>query len=130
MRGMIEWFWRRGVISTFLSGLFAILPLIITVVLVTWVADKFQTLLGPSSWAGQAFHRVGVRWGASEAAALFVGWSVVLGGIWLLGLLVKSRARAGIERINGTMSAFPSSKASMERCRNWWPCSIATMIRH
>lgn len=111
MRGLIGWIWRRGVISTFLSGLFAILPLIITVVLVTWVADKFQAMLGPGSRLGQTFHRVGGRYGASEAVALIVGWSVVLVGIWLLGLLVKSRARYGIERlINGTMKRIPIVK--------------------
>lgn len=120
MTGLIEWIWRRGIISTFLSGLFAVLPIVITVALVTWFANWLQSILGPDSLIGHALHSLGMQAFGVEGPeaeetqenwAIVIGWSVVLVGIWCIGLLVKSQARSSVENaINGVMTRIPIIK--------------------
>lgn len=96
----IRWTWSDGIISTFLSGLFAILPIAITVAIIGWVVRHLQDLLGPSSSVGRTLQSVGLQFATDELTAQIIGWVVVLVGIWCLGLLTKSAAR---NRIEGAM---------------------------
>ena len=36
MRRALRWFWKTGMLSTFLAGLFAVLPIVITVGIMAW----------------------------------------------------------------------------------------------
>ncbi len=102
MKRTILWTWSDGILSTFLSGLFAILPIAITVAIIGWVVRHLQDLLGPSSSVGRALQSVGLQFATDEMTAQVIGWTVVLMGIWFLGLLTKSAARS---RIEGAMNA-------------------------
>lgn len=93
MKRLIAWTWLDGIVSTFLSGLFAILPIVITVAIIGWVVAYLQTLLGPASQLGGALESVGLQFATDKITALVIGWVFVLSGIWLLGLLTKSMAR-------------------------------------
>lgn len=95
----------KGIVATFLSGLFAVLPLVITVAIVSWVGEQVHALIGPGTTVGEGLRSLGrgMRFVTNEAAAYVVGILLVVAGIWFLGLLVKTRAKSWIE---GTMHAI------------------------
>lgn len=113
MRKILAWIWRQGIVSTFLAGLGAILPVLLTLVLIGWVASYLHALLGPDSAAGDLFRRLGLRFVTidNKFAAWAIGLVPVLMSIWALGLLVKSRARTLVQRtIDGAVTHIPVVK--------------------
>ena len=50
--------WRR-LLSVFLAGLFAILPLVITVAIVSWVINFILQIVGSDTWIGRTLKSVG-----------------------------------------------------------------------
>ncbi len=95
----IFWSWTDGILSTFLSGLFAILPIAITVAIIGWVVRHLQDLLGPRSSVGRTLESVGLNFATDKLTAQIIGWVLVLTAIWLLGVLTKSMARSRIVRV-------------------------------
>lgn len=93
--GMIN----RGLVATFLSGLFAILPLVLTVAIVGWVAQSIYDVVGPETKIGSALRSVGLRFVTDPWVAQAIGWAIVPIGIWMLGLLVRTRAREVYDRM-------------------------------
>jgi uncharacterized membrane protein len=53
MRRAFGWFWKTGILSTFLAGLFAVLPIVITVGIMAWVGGLLKAWLGPESLVGK-----------------------------------------------------------------------------
>ncbi len=106
MRRLFNWIWSYGILSTFLTGLFAILPLVLTVAIVVWVVGFIQGIVGPGTFIGSQIERLG---GASPdgAATTFVeylfGWVIVLAGIWAFGVLLRTTLKS---RIEGTFNAI------------------------
>ena len=92
---------RRGIMATFLSGLFAILPIAITVAIVGWVARQILDLVGPGTRIGTTLREVGLRFVTNTWVAQAIGWAIVLVGIWIVGLVVRTRARAAFDRAVG-----------------------------
>ena len=52
MRQSLTWFWQRGILSTFLAGLFALLPIVITLGIMAWAGGLLREWLGPQSFVG------------------------------------------------------------------------------
>ena len=52
MRGIVRSFWRR-ILGWFLTGLFTILPLVITVAVIAWVGGLIHRMIGPGSFVGR-----------------------------------------------------------------------------
>ncbi len=50
--------WRR-VVACFLAGLFAILPLVITIGIVMWVASFVERFIGPDTFFGSRLRNLG-----------------------------------------------------------------------
>ncbi|MBN2560322.1 MAG: DUF502 domain-containing protein [Phycisphaerae bacterium] len=90
MRQAIKWFWSRGIVSTFLAGFFLVLPVFITIGIMTWLADNLQAWLGTDSSVGKALHSLGLQFVTDEKVAIVVGWAIILIAIWLLGALGRS----------------------------------------
>ena len=61
MRQSFMWFWKKGILSTFLAGLFALLPIVITLGIMAWAGGLLKEWLGPESFVGQALSRLGLR---------------------------------------------------------------------
>jgi uncharacterized membrane protein len=101
MRGAFGWFWRTGLLSTFLAGLFAVLPIVITVGIMAWVGGVLQAWLGPESYVGKALFQLGLRFVTDPIVASVLGWVAVLLAIWLLGALLKSVGKKRIEKAFG-----------------------------
>jgi uncharacterized membrane protein len=93
----VKWLWKTGILSTFLAGLFALLPIVITVGIMAWVGGFLTEWLGSESAVGQALSRLGLRFVTDPTVASVLGWVAVLLAIWLLGALLKSVGKNRIE---------------------------------
>ena len=91
--------WRR-LAQYFLAGAFAVLPLVVTVLIVAWVAGLLKGLIGPDTVLGRLIARLGLAADSSGNAviAYVAGWAIVLLGIFLLGFLVEHGARRLYQR--------------------------------
>jgi uncharacterized membrane protein len=77
------------------AGLLAVLPLVITVAIITWAANLVLRLTGPGSVAGGVLSAVGLIV-VSDEFAYVVGTLIVLLALYLLGRFVTSRMHGGI----------------------------------
>ena len=104
MKWALAWFWDhvKGLISPFLTGLFVILPFVITIAIVAWVAGTLAGWVGPDTYVGKGLKYIGG--GSADYVgylawlAWLVGWAVVLGGVWLLGMVVIAMGRSEVEK--------------------------------
>lgn len=76
---------------TLLTGVFALLPVALTVGVTVWVAELLRQFVGPDSPIGRLLISVGLGVGASETVAYLIGLVLVFVVILLLGLLVETR---------------------------------------
>jgi len=83
----------QPILRCFLAGVFAVLPLVVTVAVVIWVAGTVGALLGPDAFLGSLLRKLGFQLGSSEALAYIIGWVVVLALIFVLGVLVEMGAK-------------------------------------
>jgi uncharacterized membrane protein len=108
MRQAFSWFWKTGILSTFLAGLFALLPIAITVGIMAWAGGLLKEWLGPDSSVGQALFQLGLRFVTDATVASVLGWVAVLLAIWLLGALLKSVGKKRIEKtLHAAMEQIP-----------------------
>jgi len=97
MRGIFRSAWQR-VVSCFLAGLFAVLPLVITVAIVAWVTGFVEELIGPQTVLGGQLRSVGLQFVSNTAVAYIVGWVLVLATIFVLGVVVELGMRKLVQR--------------------------------
>ncbi|HRX79172.1 MAG: DUF502 domain-containing protein [Planctomycetaceae bacterium] len=84
----------RRLATYFLAGVFAILPLVITVAVVIWVAGFVDTIVGKGSFLGGLISQLGGNVVEEKSKmAYFIGWVFVLGIVFVLGLLVEMGAK-------------------------------------
>jgi uncharacterized membrane protein len=108
MRRALGWFWKTGMLSTFLAGLFAVLPIVITVGIMAWGGGLLKAWLGPESSVGKALSQLGFRFVTDPTVASVLGWVSVLLAIWLLGALLKSVGKKRIEKtVNAAVERIP-----------------------
>ncbi len=85
--------------STFMAGLFVILPIILTFVVIGWFTGPIQTLIGPDSLFGNLLRFMGIGENANQIITTLLGWGIILGGIWGLGLLVKLVGKNKVKKL-------------------------------
>ena len=98
MKQAFTLFWQRGIVSTFLAGLFALLPIVITLGIMAWAGGLLKEWLGPGSFVGQILSQLGLHFVTDPTVASVLSWVAVLLAIWLLGVLLKSVGRKRIEK--------------------------------
>ena len=81
----------KHVANSIATGLLAVLPLVITIAIITWVADLVRRLMGPDSVIGGILSAVGLFVVSNEVTAYFLGTLLVLVVLYVLGRLVASR---------------------------------------
>lgn len=81
----------RRITQTFISGLLAALPLLITVAVSVWLVSFLADYVGPKSWVGQRIVSLGLGVTASNVAPYLAGLVIVGVAIYGLGLLVETR---------------------------------------
>ncbi|SMP59602.1 Uncharacterized membrane protein [Neorhodopirellula lusitana] len=112
MRSFLLTLWHRGFIGTFLTGLFALLPLVVTLWIMNWVAGTLRSVIGPESLLGQGLRSIGLQFAANQYVATAIGWVFVAVAIWLVGLLVSGTARyRWQEWFDGTFRKIPVVKS-------------------
>lgn len=90
----------KRLIRYFLAGAFAILPLVVTIAIVTWVAKFLQDYVGPQTTVGSWVQHLGWQFRpGSKILAYVIGWAVVLGIVFLLGVAVETGARRLLQSI-------------------------------
>jgi uncharacterized membrane protein len=86
-------------VRTFLSGFLLLLPLVITGVLVVWLATFIYGYVGPGSQFGHVLIGIGFGFTASSVLAYLIGILVLAGGVYILGLIVESRLRHSLANL-------------------------------
>jgi uncharacterized membrane protein len=91
-----------------LAGVFALLPLVITLGVIVWVAGFLQGFLGPDSILGSGIRLLGLHFASDATLAYLIGALVVLGGVYAVGVLVEAGARNLIQRLSdAVLSRIP-----------------------
>jgi len=85
------------IIGIFLAGLFVLLPIFVTVVVIAWIATFLSSYVGPGSLLGRMIAALGLNVLSSPTGAYFLGLLMIIGAIFLLGILVESRLRPWIQ---------------------------------
>ncbi len=102
---------RRRVIGIFLTGVFAILPLIITVLIVIWVARAAHRLLGPQTMVGQTLSHLGLQVAQDSPGWLSYGFgiAVALGVVFTVGLILELGAKRMVhEMLDNAFNRIPA----------------------
>ncbi len=91
-------------IRYFLAGAFAVLPLVVTIAIVIWMAGFLQRFVGPETPVGRGVRNLGWQFSTDDKTlAYIVGWAVVLGIVFLLGVAVETGARRLILALTDAM---------------------------
>jgi uncharacterized membrane protein len=93
----------RRVGACFLAGVFALLPLVITVAVIVWVAGFLLQFLGPGTFLGDGIQHLGLKFGSDAALAYLVGAMVVLAAVFVVGVLVQAGAKNVIQHLTGAV---------------------------
>lgn len=98
MKGTTKLIWKR-IVRCFVAGVLAILPLVVTVAIVTWVSSYVVKFIGPSTWLGGVLTKIGVSVSHESPASYLVGWVVVLVVILALGAIVELGAKSFLHKL-------------------------------
>ncbi|RIA56102.1 DUF502 domain-containing protein [Dichotomicrobium thermohalophilum] len=90
-------FWRSRVTGTFLAGLIVLLPIVLTVVIIAWLVQILRDALGPGTFLGELLRRGGSALVENDTLAFWLGVAIALIGIWVLGAIVRTEARRGVQ---------------------------------
>jgi uncharacterized membrane protein len=92
----------------FLAGLLVLLPILVTIIVTAWVAQLLQTYAGPDSFVGRLIVMLGLNLVSSTTGAYFLGFLIIIGLIFLLGLVVETRLWPWIQKgLDGLVMRIP-----------------------
>lgn len=92
----------------FVAGVLALLPLIITLAVIAWVADFVKGIFGPSSLLGGLIQRVGLSVAPNSSLPYLLGTFFVLLLIFAVGVVVDSGAKTFWQRfVDGLFRRIP-----------------------
>jgi uncharacterized membrane protein len=84
------------ILRVFLSGVVALLPIMVTVIVTAWVGSLVVSYAGPGSFIGDLIASLGFNLSGSSTIAYFIGLGIIAGLIFALGLAVESGLRTWI----------------------------------
>lgn len=79
----------RTPVRTFVAGSLAVLPVVLTVAVILWVAELVAQFVGPDSAVGKLLISIGLTVVETRVAAYAIGIGIVLCAVYMLGLLVE-----------------------------------------
>ena len=89
---------RDHLLSIFVTGLLAALPLVATIAIVGWLIKIAVDWFGPRSAIGRVFVQLGVAVAGTPTVGYLLGIALLAGLLFSLGLLVRTRLRAIMAR--------------------------------
>ncbi len=98
MSGLVIKNFRR-LARSFLAGILAVLPVVITVAIVAWVAGFISKILGPGTLIGDGLRALGLRFVANDTVAYLLGGLLVLGCVLVIGIAVEAGAKNLVQRL-------------------------------
>lgn len=97
-----------SIARTIAAGLLTILPIVLTVLIITWVTNFLARWVGPESAFGRALASIGGAVGLDELFAYALGTALVLLALYFLGKLVQSRVMMNLTHaLDRVMSRVP-----------------------
>src|SRR5208283_3288085 len=84
---------------TFLAGILAILPVVITVAIAAWVTGFVRQIVGPGTLIGKALTGLGLSFVTNDTVAYLIGGLLVLGCVLLIGIVVEAGAKSLVQRL-------------------------------
>jgi uncharacterized membrane protein len=100
--------------SYFITGLLAILPLLLTIFVMKWIAGTLNGYIGPRTLIGQGLQTVGYKFSpiSNLTLAYFLGILLLMFVIFALGVLLESGARKTLSGLAGrTIQQLPLVRA-------------------
>lgn len=98
----------RSFVQTMTAGFLAVLPILLTAVVVVWLAGFIRSYLGPGSVFGQFLSRLGVTIMRDETIAYGAGVVALLLIFYLVGLVVLSTLRGRFKAfLDNTVGRVP-----------------------
>ncbi len=98
----------KRLLRYFLAGVFAILPLVVTIAVVIWVAGFLQNFVGPKTAIGHVVAKLGLQFNENQTLAYLFGWVFVLGIVFLFGVVVEMGARRFLQAVvDGIVTRVP-----------------------
>jgi uncharacterized membrane protein len=87
--------WSARIAGSFITGLFVLLPFMLTFIILDWVIGKLSGVLGPETFIGNLLSTSGGTLVGQDHAYLsfIVGILLALVGIWGIGLFAKALAK-------------------------------------
>lgn len=83
----------NSLLTTWLAGLIVLLPLTLTLVLLTWVVSLLNRIIGPSTYVGRMFAAMGQPFASNTYLAYGLGTVLLIVAIYVLGLAVQHGLR-------------------------------------
>jgi uncharacterized membrane protein len=93
-------------VAPFVTGIVFLAPVILTIILVQWIAGYVVAILGPETLLGGTLARGGMLLFQSPTLGFITGLGAALLIIWLFGLAIQSRApslQAQFDRLLGRL---------------------------
>ena len=98
----------KRVAGPFLTGLVFLAPVLLTIVILQWLAGYVVAALGPGTLIGGALARGGMLLTSTPELALITGLGLAALIVWGLGLLVQTQWRARLEGgLDGLLGRLP-----------------------
>lgn len=90
--------WKR-LVRYFLAGTFTMLPLVLTIVAISWGISFLSGLVGPDTFLGELLSKVGLQFVTNPKVAYALGWLGFAVFVFVVGFLVESGMRGFINRV-------------------------------
>lgn len=98
----------RSIATTWLAGLVALLPLAVTVAVLAWAANLVNQLVGPASFVGRLFAKLGYPFSSNPGLQYLFGTLTLIALIYLLGLGVQAGLKGPLKGLAaGTLRRIP-----------------------
>ena len=98
----------KRILTTMAAGGIALLPVVLTGVLVVWMGELLTAYVGPESRVGWMLRGLGLTVVTEPAFAYAAGLGVVLATLWGVGILVQTKAAETAQRVmNATLAKVP-----------------------
>ena len=95
-------------IRTFVAGLVAVLPVIMTVAVIVWVGSVVDQFVGPTSGIGRLLISIGLRVVDTKVAAYLIGIVFVFTAIYMLGVFVQAGLKSRLQSfVDGSLGRIP-----------------------
>ena len=89
----------ESIVSTWLAGLLALLPLALTATVLVWAFSLLNRFVGPGSLVGRLFAAIGDPFSDHPGLAYLFGTLVLIAAVYVLGLVVQLGLKGPLKRL-------------------------------